>query len=285
MMSTGRIFYIDTIKDRVAGDEKSPVTTTSNGTFNIAIPPNSGFDKVCLLSAVIPKSYYLVQQGYNRFDILEGNEQIRFDVPPGNYTYSTFRTWLEGALNANTRLGLSYTVTVPNTVTGEASTAKYTITATGAGSNIIALACPTSSKVHEQLGFNQDFCTFQDMGGGNRKLVSVNAVKFQAEDMLYLHSSLVVGGDDILQEIVVAGNDFSNIRYQNMGSIREYSKPLATSNTNTMTLTLNDESGRIIELNGLNMTIAIYLYKDTVEATSKMQSDYIKYSILASRRS
>lgn len=56
-------FLIDSSK-RISG-------STSDFTYQLNIPKNKQYDYVCVLQAIIPKSYYLIQAGLNTFTLQE----------------------------------------------------------------------------------------------------------------------------------------------------------------------------------------------------------------------
>lgn len=102
-------------------------------------------------------------------------------------------------------------------------------------------------------------------------------VKFVPEDSLYIHSDIVSDGDsDVLQEIF-NGNSvpLSNAVYQCF-DVQGYSKALRTNKSNIYWFALNDENGKRIDLNGLNMVFTLLLFKrdnmsDLLKAFMKMQ--------------
>ena len=258
-----RIFHLNT-NQRVSG-------THENCQMLIELPSSEEFDRVVLLSCVIPRSYYLVQAPYNNFILRENTTNTTITVAEGNYSFSSFKTYLQNLLNTSSSLGWIYTITIPNT-TNAPSTGKYTFNCNNSGASFIF---PSTSKLHEQMGF--DFSSTNNFIGTS--LQSKNVVKFTLEDTLYIHSDLVTQQqDDVLQEIFTAGSfDFSSIKFQNYTPI-EYSKVLSTSNCGIFRFTITDEDDRIINLNGLNCVYTILIYKNN--DVHNVQKDFIKYQLL-----
>ncbi len=64
-ISKKTIYYIDS-HSRLSGEHNDFM-------FNIDFPPDVDYTHCCLLSAVIPKSYYLIQAGINTFVLRENN--------------------------------------------------------------------------------------------------------------------------------------------------------------------------------------------------------------------
>ena len=56
------MFYIDS-QNRTAG-------TSGNFSINLAMPPNNKYDRIVVMQAAIPKSFYLVSSPYNTFQLL-----------------------------------------------------------------------------------------------------------------------------------------------------------------------------------------------------------------------
>ena len=94
------IAYINSYNNLVSTD------STSNFTVMINLPKNNNFNKVVVLQMSIPKSYYLVQNGYNTFNIYEPDNLSchLVTIPVGNYTRSLFMAQL------NTKMGLAVLV-------------------------------------------------------------------------------------------------------------------------------------------------------------------------------
>ncbi len=267
-ISHSRIFHINTT-ERASG-------TTSNCTVSIDLPRSETFDRVAVLSAVIPRSYYLVQAPNNTMILLENGIQTTITIDEGNYSYSSFKTYLQARLNALTTQGWIYTITTPNSAT-QPTTGKYTfnVTMPAESKTQPSFIFPQSTKIHEQMGFERGQ-TYPFVGNTLR---SANVVKFILEDALYIHSDLVTGGqEDILQEVFTTGtSDFGSIYFQNRTPL-EYSKPLGTSKNNAFKLILTDEDGININLNGLNMVLTILIYKS--EDINEMQKEFIKYQLM-----
>src|SRR4030088_1636207 len=102
-----RLYYLNS-RNRIAG------TDDSNLAHSIEIPSTIEFDSVVLLDVVIPKSYYLVQAGYNTFTLRELGVNITVTVPVGNYSVTSFQTVIAALLTAASTHVWTYTVTYPN---------------------------------------------------------------------------------------------------------------------------------------------------------------------------
>lgn len=83
------------------------------------------YDKVCVLSLRIPKTYYMVTSGMNQFALLEGPQNAMvgtlINFPVGNYTIQQFIDELTTLLNAGSVIignSLTYIITY-STITGK----------------------------------------------------------------------------------------------------------------------------------------------------------------------
>lgn len=248
-----RLFYLNSA-NRASGID------ACNMTLQIDIPTHEVFTHAVIVEANIPKSYYLIQAGYNFFTLEEMGENLLITIPPGNYSATSFRTvvsTLMTAASATAGHNWTYTISYPTGATVP-NTGKFTYSVTGNGANQPSIV--TTTNVFEQLGFAANSTnTFVAS-----TLTSTNVVKFVAEDSLYLHSDLISGGgDDVLQEIYTSGiPDFAIISYKSP-DLSALSKPLQPQKGNVYRFSLTDENNRTMNLNGLNWTATLLVYSET----------------------
>lgn len=249
MIKHRRLFYLN------SRNKINPTDDDSSCSLELKIPSYEPYTHVCVIDAVIPKSYYLVQAGYNTFTLREGGINATITVPVGNYTATAFRTKVAELMTAGSPFHRTYTITTPSGLTGP-TTGKFTYTVTdGLAPEII---CTTN--LFEQLGFAPNSTNIFV----NNTLTSTNVVKFQLEDSLYIHSDIVTNvGDDILHQVYTNGaSDFSSIRYA-CTEWATFSKPLNIAKSNVYRFVLTNEDGRIMNLNGLNWSMTLMLFHET----------------------
>jgi hypothetical protein len=245
-----KIQFINSV-DRISG-------TDSNFSYKIELPKDKIYDRVVILNASMPKSYYLIPK--NSFLTLrELTTDVNITVPPGNYNRKSFATVITNLLNSNSPNGWIYTIAYPDAFTN-ADLGKYIYSVSGNGVNQPSLIFNT--QLYKQFGFNK--------GSTNvfvsNQLTSVNVLKFQSEDVILIHSDLVDnGGDDILHEIYSNGSpNLSNIVHECFAP-ENNSRILSTSNSGVYRFTITDEDNNIIDFNGLNITFTVLFYKkDTI---------------------
>jgi hypothetical protein len=245
MIRNRQVFYLDSGR-RLSGDD------ASNCTIKVDIP-HVVFTHVCVVEASIPKSYYLIQAGFNTFTVVEGGNPRIITLTPACYSATAFRLGLAAQLNAGAPVGWTYALTMPGATAPQ--TGKWTYTVTGnAGSQPSFV---TTTNVYEQLGFNAN-STNTFVGDS---LTSTNMMKLQSEDALYIHSDIVTAGtDDILQEIYTAGvPDLGIIKYT-CPDWQIMAKPITGSQGNSYRFTLTDENARVMNMNGLNWVMTLMVF-------------------------
>lgn len=254
-MSIGnsRIEYINSLQ--VSGSD-----TDFTWTMNIA--PNEEYDRVCVLFANIPISYYLVTDSDNTFDLGELGEIRHIRVPVGNYNTTSFMVVLVSLLNAaSVDMGhnWTYTVTMKNAFTS-GTDGKFYYSVSGNSGNQPTIG--TSTLICEQLGFPINTALMFE----SDSLVSPYVVNFIPETTLYVYSDLIEtknnNTSNVLQEFY--GNNstsFSNIVYECM-NVEAYSKPIRKGFKNSFTIKLINEHGQALDTNGQPIFMTLLFYKN-----------------------
>ena len=238
-----RIFYVNSRNRR----------TGTDGDFTYEIDLKSqDVTHAVILQAYIPKSYYLIADQKNTFELEEGKDSATVTIDPGSYSRSAFKSQLQTRLNEASPNGWAYAVSNPTT--SEAETGKFTFTVTGNGGTQPAFN--VGSHLWEQLGFNID--TTNEFTGD--ALTSTNVINLQSEQTLFIHSDLIQDGDAVLQEIYSSNSlNFSGISFQNPAPDL-YAKKISTTNSNSYRFYLTDENTNPINLNGLNIVFTLLVY-------------------------
>jgi len=264
--------YINS-RNRLAG-------TDENFTYNVNFPDGSKFTHVVCLNALIPKSYYLIQDGplENIFILEENGVQVTVSLPIGSYTLNAFKTTVSAALTAASPNLLTYTLTFPPN--SGAVNAKWTFTQTNGA---IQSSIIVNAHLFEPLGF---FANSTNAFTGTT-LISTCVIKMQSEDRLLIHSNIANNptNDDVLVSInSTTSVNFSSIAYE-CPAPEFYSHLLSSNNNNTYSFTLTDENGELMQLNGLNMNLTLLFYRkdeiyDELRELSTKIKDFIKLVVL-----
>jgi hypothetical protein len=262
LISDKQIFYIDS-NDRTSG---------TNGNFTYELNILGKFDYAVILQASIPKSYYLIQNGRNTFTIDENGSQATVTIPIGNYGRSSFRAQLQTSLNSASPNSYSYTVSIPNSSI-TADTGKYTFNVSNNGG--VQPQFIIGHYMYEQLGLNAN-TTYSFVAD---ELVSVNVVKFQLEDTVYINSDLIANKEDnVLQEVfALDSQDYGNILWV-CPDLEAFSKPITNPNNSIYTFWVTDEDGVSLDLNGQNVVFTLMLYKK--ESVYSLLRNVIKMLLL-----
>lgn len=249
-LKSKRIFYVN------SGDQ----LTSSSGSFSqlLQIEPGEKYDRVTVLQANIPVSYYLVQDGQNTFVLTENGTSVTLTIPAGNYNINSFSLYLQDLLTNNSPNGIQYTCTYPNGFLSN-NTGKITYTAS---STILPISFTFSNKLNEQFGFPANSTVNFRLTIPDRVLTSENVVKFVPEDTIFIHSNLVGEYSDVLQEIYAQNSGpLTTISYLATDPL-SYSKKLSSSSLRNATFSITDENKAPLYLNGLNMNLTLMLYRE-----------------------
>lgn len=255
-MSIGnsRIEYINSLQVSGGGSD-------TDFTWTMSLGPNEEYDRVCVLFANIPISYYLVTTTDNIFDLTELGVTRQITVPVGNYNTTSFMAVIVPLLNAaSTAMGHNwvYTMTMKSTFSSGTDGKFYYSVSGNTGQPTISC----STLISEQLGFRANSTnTFVA-----NNLVSTNVVNFVPETTIYVYSDLIETRNNntanILQEFY--GNNstsFSNIVYECV-NVDAYSKPVRKGFKNSFTIKLINEHGQMIDTNGQPIFLTILFYKN-----------------------
>ena len=241
MISHKPLFYINSAA-RASG-------TDGNFLASVALPAEEKFTHVCVMEASVPKSYYLVQAGFNTFTVIENAVPLLVSVAPGNYNVNTFARYLSNLLTTVSLNHWVYSVSYSTAQDGP-QTGKYLFAVAGTGQPTFVFA----NYLQEQMGFARNSAnTFVA-----NVMTSTSVVKFQLEDILYCHSDMVGDGkEDILQHIFTNGVPDNGVINYKCINHEMMSKKISNTAGNIFRFTLTDEYGDLIDLNGQNWNLVL----------------------------
>jgi len=247
-LSNKQIFYVNS-NNRLAG-------TDSNFSYYFDMDMNNPYDRVVVLAASIPKSYYLINNGSSSFSLTENMSTVTITMTEGNYTRSSIASSIQALLNSNSPNHYTYAVTYNNIAsTYDQGIFYFSVTNNGGVQPIFTF----QDSLYEQLGFNAN----TQYQFSVNILQSINVTNLMQETTLFIHSDIVLNNesDNVLQEIYATGEQtFSYINFVNPIPY-EYSKKLRTHKSNTFNFILTDENENVIDTNGININFTIMIYK------------------------
>lgn len=258
MSVSNLISYNINSKNKISG-------TDENFNIQIDIPNNlkNVLNMVSITQICIPKSFYMVQNGFNNLHLYEevigsGNKQlINIVIPPGNYKKTEFYKKLGTLMTSSSLNNITYTITDEQT---DYDTGKCKITATN--TNVNKYLNFLYGDIYELIGFNKN--TEYDFIDN---IVSINIINFNRENNLYLKSNCcnsdnnnLFNGANTLCVVYSGGNkDFSYII--NQYRLKDNMKPLVLNNT--LNFYLCNEDGEQLYLNGVDMSFVINFFTYT----------------------
>lgn len=242
MISASRLYIINS-RNRETG-------TNTDFTYKIELDRND-YTHVCVLQASIPKSYPLVEQGWNTFTLRNDDtvSNTTITITPGNYTVNSLMIELKTQLEAAS--AKTWTITYPSSSQPDTGLLTFTVSS-GNYTFLFTDYC------YELLGFDKN----SENPLLTQTLTSTNVIKLQVEDCLAIHSNICNNGvNNVLQEIYGnADPDYSAITYQ-CASLEGCSRELNNNNSGLFHFTLTNEDNEIIDTRGININFSILIYK------------------------
>lgn len=263
-----RIFHID------SHNRLNPLNS-SHTNFQYTIDMDGiPYTHCSVLSAAIIKSWYLIQEGFQTFELIQGANTYVVTCPVGTYPVKYFGDQvLVPLLNSVQGEGWVYAIDFNK------FTAKYTFTVTGNGG--VQPSFRFVFDINALMGFNRNSTnTFV----GN-SITSVNTVDFSPENTIFIRSDIVTGGDDVLQHMFASQiPPFGYVTYENKSGYQSNERLLRSPNqqqTYSFVLTNEDDENngqQIIDSNGENLVIILkcYYYTGVVNNRIRMISEDVE---------
>lgn len=248
---TKKFFHIVDSSDRISG-------TSFNFNINIPMPSGNDYNRIILNSAVIPKSFYLIRDGYNTFTLKEGTNLWTITIPIGNYTLNEFTIAIQALLDDHTFIAFTYVMSFSKrlgkftwTVSGNAGVQPYFIFTTN---------------VFEPLGFDKNTTNIAVAN----VITSTNIINLNPNEMIYICSDMCNNAENQILEAIPMCNipDYSYQYYQT--TTTHTMKELTNNNNLTFTFQIKDSFHRLLDLNGKNIVFTICCHKDEQEMTNEL---------------
>lgn len=228
--------------------------TPSEFTITLDIDKNIAFDKISVIDAVIPRSFYNIGSRNDTFVVSENGNERTITIPRANYSRKSLKNVVQTLLNTNPEPGYSYVVSKDASSVGDSG--KYTFTVTTANPQPSFIFSSTSPLA--ELGFTVGTHAFV----GN-VLVSEKVVNLLEKNRLVLRSNICQNNtNSTLQNIVASsGSSFDYIVFQNPTPVENH-RDFIRNSSNSYTFQLFDENLNPLELD-LDFSFTLMLYKET----------------------
>lgn len=227
--------------------------TTNDFTHRVDLRDHD-IDRVCILAANIPKSYYMVH-AHNTLTLTELGVDYTVTLPIGNYSRRSYKNELKTALNAATGNAWSYDITYPNIE--QCDDGKYTITVSGNSGSQPSLTFSANGSLAEMTGF----VAGSTVAFTADSLKSANVIKMTHSDIIRIHSDICGTTNDVLQEMYPHVPDYDHVEFSNQGLVQHYSKHLTNDRHVSYRFYLTDGNNEKLDLNGLNWTMTLCVYR------------------------
>jgi len=229
------------------------------------------YDRITLVQAQIPVSFFTVSSDSNKFTLTEGNVSTTISVQVGNYNIISWQKVIPALLSSNSPNGLTYTCTYVNQyTTPDLGLFTYTV-----NSSVIPVSFSflPNNYVYAQFGFYPS--TTNSFSSGVLK--SSCAVNFQPETSLFIHCSVcdsesTAEYSDVLHTIYSADiQPLSNIVFVNPDPVATSKK--LKSKDKSIVFSLTDENNLPIFLSGGNLLVQVMIFKE--DNTNQTIKNYI----------
>ena len=238
--------------------------TPSSFTYMMQCPTHFQCDRLTLIGASLPTSFYVVATGDNTFILTEKGTSVTITVPPGNYSIAAWCALIPPLMNAASPNMWTYAMTYNLPLTQNFNGLLYTtVVSDGVHNPSLTFAAPPN---YIALQFGQNLGTI--LGGPNTvqftnfQLTSINVCDFVAESTLLIHCSLVNNYSDDVIAAIYPGPTAPNsvITFQQTEGF-ELGLQILTTNAFMLQFSLTDEYNQLINLNGVNWNCTLLMYK------------------------
>ena len=224
--------------------------TSSNFSYQIIIPKN--YNRCCVLSANIPKSFYLVDAPYNTFTLTINGVALSYTFPIGNYSQITFFNQFLTLVNTG---GIVFSYQI--------SSLTHVVVLSMTGGTWNSISFSNLSSLYRQFGFSFNSTT---LAVANQITTSYIGI-FQLSNVVFLRSDLVMNetstvNTGILQSISSANNPvLTSLSYQCTIDPRVIGKAIHPDKR-VYNFFITDMDGFQLDLHGASVNFEILFYID-----------------------
>ena len=225
--------------------------TNSDFTYEIFLPANHTFNRICCTSALIPRSFFSIPDGENTFVIIEDGAPIIVTLPPGNYTLSRFTTALITAIND--------VATWSYDVSWDELTNSWTFIVTGNSDQPIFVFI---TSLYEALGFDE----LSENAFVDDELVSTGMVDIGAKKRVYIRAPELVYNSDhrnggVLACVNAIFPDYTFISYE-CHDVEGNARRMPRIASSGYRFIITDERGKLLNLHRKNVMFTLKFFRD-----------------------
>ena len=243
----------------------------SNFTYHIDELTKNKYNRCCLIKALIPRSYYLVEEGINdSFTLTENGTDHTVTIAEGNYSLVSMRIALQQALND----AGSYTYAVSYPAKTQVDTGKWTFSVSD-NSSVQPIFTFAEKSLREICGFTVGSHQFT-----TNTLTSSAVIKLQKEDALKIFCNMVEF--DILGiAFVTSDPSYSNTMYE-VTDVEAQSKRLINNEVGTYNFYITDENNIEKEMNSQNIVLELLFWyeSDIMDRVFVKMEEFMRYYVM-----
>lgn len=258
-------FVIDTDK-KLSG-------RTSNFTFQLDLRKGNKYDSCVLVSATIPKVWYVIEEDNNKFKLIENSVEKEIVIPIGNYNVYSFARILKNLLdNSGHTNGWEYFIEYPDFLL-EPERIRYVYRVINNGGSQPSFDFRGYKYVpHEVMGFNFEYKDNNNPDWlytfSGDQIESPNILSFQRTRYIQIRSSISNNDGNESSDIALLAAsiptfdtpDGSVIRYE-VNHLEDGMKSLTNNNNNIFTFEIADDQGRPLNFRGNNLKFVIMCFQ------------------------
>ena len=229
----------------------------------------------------IPKSFYNISSGYNRFILIEDTQETIIYVPPGNYTKTQWYEQVKRLLDENSQFSIKYIVADEHNTY---NTGKMLIVAEYIGIHSIALKFEGEKDMNAEFGCAKNSTNYfiNDNIFISPMVINLNS----RSSMIYINidqiSSKVSNGNNNSNTLCILNGEstspFSNIVYYWEDLVINM-KPLTNAVDSIINIKILDENEREYDINNASIFITLHFFKYNENLLKKI-NNYIDYKLL-----
>jgi len=231
--------------------------TASDFDIDVAIPKSNAFNKCSIVMTEMFKSWYTLDSTttnsfiYN--DAVVGTKTV---TVASNIIYDSASFGVELQSKLKTASGETGVGALGFTVTRNPSTGKFIFTHPS-----LIFSIQATNEMAKYMGFKNNVTQFSVFSSGKDVIVSPNVINMQRYDTLSIKASGIQNnGDNVLVRLYPSGvANFGTFGFSSYDSTNN-AVTVEDSNMNSMHISVHDNYGKSINLNGINWRMVVTFF-------------------------